>query len=187
MASTTPRDRSSNKPLLVVYQGETKTLRSLCAEKGIAFTTVFGRLKKGWPVEKAIDSPTRLRKEAVVRCANGYAKVSASRKSQHVEMAEAALGRPLPPGAEVHHVNEIKTDNRPENLVICPSREYHALLHARMRAANACGNPDFRKCEICGGWGHPENMYQRKSKAGQWHRECSTKTRTERKQRSKSK
>lgn len=185
MSAIAPRDRRKNKPIVVEYQGRPQTLRAICAEKGIAFTTVFGRIKKGWAIDEAIDSPARLPKDAVIGHANGYVKLSASRRSQHLEIAEAALGKPLPPGAEVHHVNEIKSDNRAENLVICPSREYHALLHARMRAMDACGNPSFRKCELCGEWDSPDQMYQRKSKAGQWHRACGNKTRTERKQRSK--
>lgn len=52
---------------------------------------------------------------------------------EHVLVAEKALGRYLPDGVEVHHVNEIKHDNRGSNLVICEDQAYHRLLHKRMR------------------------------------------------------
>lgn len=38
----------------------------------------------------------------------------------HCELAEKALGKPLPKGARVHHINGISDDNRHENLVVCP-------------------------------------------------------------------
>lgn len=79
-------------------------------------------------------------------------------KLQHVAIAERALGRLLPDGAEVHHVNEIRDDNRNENLVICPDRVYHALLHMRARALDACGDPAKRKCVYCKAWDDVSNM-----------------------------
>jgi hypothetical protein len=67
---------------------------------------------------------------------NGYMRgtVNGERFYQHVYVAEQALGRKLVPPEEVHHLNEIKHDNRPENLVICPNRAYHLLLHERANA-----------------------------------------------------
>ena len=53
---------------------------------------------------------------------------------EHIFVAEKILGKPLPPKAVVHHINEDKTDNRPENLVICQDRTYHFLLHRRKKA-----------------------------------------------------
>lgn len=50
-------------------------------------------------------------------------------------VAEDTLGRPVAPGEEVHHVNGVKTDDRPENLRVLP-RAVHRRLHA---VANGLG------------------------------------------------
>ena len=71
-----------------------------------------------------------------------------ARVKAHRLRAERALGRPLPPGAQVHHADGSKDELAP--LVICQSKAYHILLHARMRVVAAGGNPNTeRVCCSC--------------------------------------
>lgn len=60
-------------------------------------------------------------------------RVAGQNKFEHRLIAEKALGKPLPSSAQVHHWNEKRWDNRPTNLVVCPSEEYHRLLHKRAK------------------------------------------------------
>jgi len=77
---------------------------------------------------------------------------------EHVLVAERALGRTLPIGAEVHHVDGDGMNNAGTNLVICPSRAYHRLLHVRQRALDACGHGGWRKCPFCKRYDDTANM-----------------------------
>ena len=109
---------------------------------------------------------------------HGYREVyvDGKRVLEHVHVATKALGKPLPNGAVVHHVNGDRADNRPENLVVCPDRQYHNLIHARQDAMEACGNPDNRKCVHCKEWDSPENLYTSPGHAvSMYHKSCKSK------------
>lgn len=75
-----------------------------------------------------------------------------------VLVAERATGKCLPFGAIVHHANEIKSDNRPKNLVVCENETYHHFLHERMIAIKATGDPHKRKCTLCKRWDEIKNI-----------------------------
>ena len=93
---------------------------------------------------------------------------------EHLIVAERALGRPIPLTAHVHHVNELRNDNRPINLVICESVTYHRLLHQRMRAWRACGQSTWLPCDYCGEHDNPSNLYLHRNGRSGRHLHCHT-------------
>ena len=78
---------------------------------------------------------------------------------EHVLVCEKALGKPLPEGAEPHHVDGIKSNNTNSNLVLCQDHDYHSLIERRTRAYKACGYANWRKCPYCKKWDDPANMH----------------------------
>ena len=90
----------------------------------------------------------------------------------HILVAEAALGKPLPEGAVVHHVNEDPADNRPANLVICENHAYHMLLHQRARALRICGHVNWLRCIFCKRYDDPTNLYVQPHRRQARHRAC---------------
>lgn len=122
------------------------------------------------------DSGSRMRGTGTVTT-HGYVAVASSgkKRQEHRIIAERAIGKQLPIGTEVHHVNGDRADNRGENLVVCPDRAYHKLLHVRQEALNACLNPRFRKCPFCKTYSDPDLMSKSKHGRHYYHAACRTK------------
>lgn len=90
---------------------------------------------------------------------------------EHIKIAETTLGRKLPKGTVVHHVDENRLNNMPDNLVIC-SRSYHMTIHARMRARDACGNPNWKACQFCGKFDDLASLYTNPKGTSHYHKSC---------------
>ena len=44
---------------LITFQGRTQTLAQWIREKGLDYSTIWARLKRGWPIEKALTTPVK--------------------------------------------------------------------------------------------------------------------------------
>ncbi len=104
-------------------------------------TGVLAQMGRGSGRSKVCGYPTLLMPDHPRSNSNGYVL-------EHIVVAEKALGKPLPPMASVHHINEDRGDCRNQNLVICQDEAYHRMIHARMNIVKAGGNPDRDK--VCG-------------------------------------
>jgi hypothetical protein len=96
---------------------------------------------------------------------NGYAP-------DHLLIVETILGKLLPNGAHIHHVNGDPSDNRNKNLVICQNTGYHHFVHRRTRAYFTCGHADWRKCAYCKKYDEPSNLYVNENHHIAWHKRC---------------
>jgi hypothetical protein len=90
----------------------------------------------------------------------------------HVFLVEKAAGRKMKQGEEVHHVDGNGRNNSPDNLVACPDRAYHCLLHRRTEALVACGNANWRKCRFCQQYDNPKNLYISPNDRCVHHKSC---------------
>ncbi len=82
----------------------------------------------------------------------GYPEAARQENGRRIQVhrlrAEKALGKPLPPGAVVHHADGSIRADAP--LVICPDEGYHRLLHIRMRIKARGGDPNSEAiCCFC--------------------------------------
>lgn len=105
---------------------------------------------------------------------NGYRRYGGKGIPEHHLIAMRVLGRPLKKNEVVHHVNEVRNDNRPENLVIC-TRSYHATIHKRMRSFADCGDADGEKCCYCKRYDSKKNIHTLIRKNGHsysYHHAC---------------
>jgi hypothetical protein len=94
---------------------------------------------------------------------------------EHVLIASSVLGKTIPKGVHIHHVDLNGKNNNHSNLVIC-SAQYHRILHARTRALDISGDANKMKCAHCGEYDDPDSMYVRKDQYQAWHRDCANKS-----------
>jgi hypothetical protein len=77
---------------------------------------------------------------------------------QHILIAEKVIGKLLPVGVVIHHVDGNGLNNENKNLVICENEEYHRLLHKKARAFYSCGDSNMLKCRICKEYDSKDNL-----------------------------
>lgn len=107
---------------------------------------------------------------------DGYHIVSDNYRSTlvHRLIVENAIGKKLPIGSVIHHVDGNPSNNENTNLVVCPNDAYHILLHMRERSLNECGNANWRKCSYCGKYDDPSNLKFYGIGNQPIHKECNT-------------
>lgn len=96
-----------------------------------------------------------------------------NRVRQHRVVAERALGRPLPIGTVVHHVDDDGENNANANLVLLQDQREHMALHYRRAVLRAGGDPfaDIL-CDLCRQVHRKEHSYRLRSSRAWRGREC---------------
>lgn len=108
----------------------------------------------------------------MAKISNGYVLIKESKHPraycdgyvpEAILICEEALGKPLPLGANPHHVDGNRGNNTNNNLVICQDHAYHMLLHQRTRALKECGHANWRRCNVCKSYYEPKyiNIYRK--------------------------
>lgn len=113
-----------------------------CGQPTNVATQTYGHrgIKKGDYFQFLAGHSSRLKGTTGYPTAGGRA----NRQRIHRLRAEAALGKPLPPKAHVHHADGSKRADAP--LVICEDAAYHHLLHIRTKILRLGGDPNTQRC-----------------------------------------
>lgn len=72
----------------------------------------------------------------IMAYAPDHPKAHRGRVYEHILVAEKMIGRLLNKGECVHHINRIKDDNRPDNLIVMGSPSEHFKMHSGEKRKN---------------------------------------------------
>lgn len=109
-----------------IYNVHHTSIRDLLIKFGIQIRNI-SEAKKVSKINKKNDS--KLFKHGLSREGYRVFRQNGKKKKEHRVVAESILCRNLNKNEVVHHVNGIKTDNRPENLWVFPSPKDHTKYH----------------------------------------------------------
>lgn len=95
--------------------------------------------------------------------AEGYFRVQFGRKSQklHRLIMEAIVGRPLLRSEHVHHKDENKLNNNPENLELLPAAKHISIHHLGV-PDHGINSSTQRYCKCCDKVKTPADFYKAK-------------------------
>ena len=97
------------------YSKKTEFKKGIIGEQNLRWKGGRRKLKNGYIIIKSYNHPKAYRNEVY----------------EHIIVAEKKLGRYLTKNERVHHINGIKDDNRPKNIMIFPSHKEHLILHLK--------------------------------------------------------
>src|SRR4030042_1886050 len=140
---------------LQLNRDQKEAVMKIVNEKGELQTTVIR------PYDELVPDP------------NHYDQREDGRITKERLKAALVLGKPLRPGVIIHHYHQTG------EMVICESKPYHELLHARQQAYEATGDPHKRRCNICKQYDDLTNMTVVWIRGGKsfhcHHKSCNTK------------
>lgn len=119
-----------------------------CETCGVGFHVAPSRFNRGkgrFCSLKCRGASTRVERQMD---SNGYPLIwteDGRHMREHRYVAEQMIGRPLLPSEHVHHVNEDRSDNRPENLRVVTKSEHMTIHHGIDRWSR-----EYDQCIRCG-------------------------------------